>query len=1429
MADFDLEQVLGSLTLDEKVSLLTGHDFWHTTPINRLGVPSIRLSDGPNGVRGPTFFDSVPAACIPCGTAIGATFDPDLVQKVGRLLGDEAKAKGAHVILGPTINILRSPLGGRGFESYSEDPLLSGVLAGAYCAGVKERGIVPTLKHFVCNDQEHERMAYDAIVTQRALREIYLLPFQIAIKASQPQAIMTAYNKSNGVHLSEDDRILKAILRDDWGWEGLLMSDWFGTYSTTRAIEAGLDLEMPGPSKWRGAALLHSILANKVKISVLDERVRAVLRLVKQTAGSGVPQNAPQKTLDRPEDREFLRRVAAESIVLLKNEESILPLSKEKKILVIGPNSKIATISGGGSASLHAYYGVTPFEGITAQASDVEFVQAIYSHQFLPLLGQFLVNTKGDPGFTFHVYNDPPEAENRELVETRHLKDANCFFLDYDHPKKNELWYGDAEGTFVPEEDGLYDFGLAVQGTAKLYVDGKLLVENFENQKIGSSFFGSGTIEEIGSVEMKAGQSYKILINWGCSKTSEIKSGGVVDFGQGGLRFGVAKRLDVVEGIKEAVEKARLAEQVILFAGLSAEWESEGQDRPTMDLPPHSDELISRVLDANANTVVVIQSGTPVTMPWIHRAKSVLQAWYGGDETGNGIADVVYGVVNPSGKLPLSMPHSIEDNPAFLNYRSEGGRTLYGEDVYIGYRYYEKVRKPPLFSFGHGLSYTTFEISDLKITGGETGEATVSVKVNNTGARDGAEVIQVYVSQTKPRINRPIKELKAFQKVFVKAGEEAMVDIKIDVVRATSFWDENVEKWCSDSSDYQIVVGNSGAADANFLRGDLSVGKTTFWTVTHAEFEESDARRTLTENLAHILYRRPEGLAYDVRNLDLTARSCFRNKLHSSQASAAAKNTTSEGGSPHILHTSRSPNTPTNNPSSPFESPVSHREYAQEATSKVQTVSQSSQYSFNVPPSLHTQGLEIWSSYPTDGLGDREVVKLILADYFQYIYPLVPVVHRPSCKRDIADNRDCNDEIFLGLIYGLCALTIATLPSKFHNYQKLRPNSPHENSKAMVYACYDEFTRLKRHEYFDEINFDKWAAHFLMYLAFFHVTDYNRSRMVEVQASQLARLLNLHKGPENNGLNYIEIQLHKKAFWLSFYTFVHGKVHFVRKERIGFIDQTEARTVRFESLMPAEVDDEYIHAHTIYPQPPGTVSLVTGFNLNSQVFLAAYTSGSQRDEPCPCIRAEDVQLQIRHLQQRLDVLKYMLDDIPAPLQPWVASEQQDNSPPPGDADDLQGRRELYGHFAILRANLHVTHLWFQTLLSSQLDVLLESQVSLEAGTLIPMCTPPLTSALPVPVRDVKLVWAEREALCRQLLHLLHGIPHTYLEPNGITIVSKIREISATLLSVPQGLDAGAERRAATYLRAFADILSKLDRAGYSGIISLQSWVDGDRI
>ncbi|OKL64262.1 putative beta-glucosidase I [Talaromyces atroroseus] len=858
MVNLDVEKTLSELNLDEKIALTAGTDFWHTVPIERLNISSVRTSDGPNGVRGTRFFNGVPAACLPCSTALGSTWDVNLVEQIGELLGDEARAKGAHVLLGPTINIQRSPLGGRGFESFSEDGLLSGILAGYYCKGVQSKGVGATLKHFVCNDQEHERMAVDTIVTPRALREIYLLPFQQALRICQTKCFMTAYNKVNGYHVSENGSIIDDILRKEWKWNGLIMSDWqatipflrsqllpnnnhyrFGTYSTSEAINAGLDLEMPGPTRWRGSILSHAVNSRKVAEHVLDERVRNVLKLVNYAEESKIPFNAEEKGLNRPEDQKLLRRAAAESIVLLRNNGNVLPFDKNKSIAIIGPNSKVASYCGGGSAALPAYYAVTPFEGVSkASKAEVSFAQGAYAHQCLPPLGPLLKTVDGDKrGFSFKVYLEPSEERNKDTkaVDELHLISSTGFLADYKNPHlKSDLFYAEMEGVFTPEEDGLYDFGVTVIGTGGLYIDGELVVDNFTKQRQGTAFFGSATVEEYGTKELKAGTPYRVMFKYGSRPTSKLENRGVIDFGPGGFAFGASKRRDLEESIQEAVDLASKVDQVVIVAGLNGEWETEGHDREHMDLPPGSDELISRVLDVNPNAAVIIQSGTPVTMPWIEKVNVLAQAWFGGNELGNGLADVLYGDVNPSGKLSLSFPVRLQDSPSYINFGSERGRVLYGEDVYVGYRYFEKTATRTLFPFGYGLSYTAFDRSDLSLQVDsekevlEDGEmVTASLTVTNSGSVAGAETVQLWIQPPKiANIQRPIRELKGFTKVFLQPGEKKKVSISVEKKIATSFWDEIRKSWASESGDYTVLITGTGD---EVLSAPLTVEKSRYW------------------------------------------------------------------------------------------------------------------------------------------------------------------------------------------------------------------------------------------------------------------------------------------------------------------------------------------------------------------------------------------------------------------------------------------------------------------------------------------------------------------------------------------------------------------------------------------------------------------------
>ncbi|USP81333.1 family 3 glycoside hydrolase [Curvularia clavata] len=829
----DVENTLQRLTMSEKIDLLAGIDFWHTKGIPRLDIPSIRFSDGPNGVRGTRFFNGVRAACFPCGTGLAATWDAQLLRRAGNLMGAESRHKGASVLLGPTVNMQRSPLGGRGFESFSEDPVLAGICAAAVINGIQDTGVQAAIKHFVANDQEHERMAVNSIVTQRALREIYLLPFQIAVRDSNPASFMTSYNKVNGTHVSEDSKVLKDILRHEWGWHGLVMSDWYGTYSTSEAVNAGLDLEMPGPTRWRGQLLHHALVAKKVRPDVIDERVRAVLTCIQRSIAAGIPENAPEEERDTPETAALLRDIASQGIVLMKNEQDVLPFKRDKKVLVIGPNAKTAVFSGGGSASLRPYYAVTPLDGISHKAENVEYTVGCHAHKMLPVLGPRMRTAEGRTGVTFRAFTAPPSDTDRRAIDLINLVDTDMYFADYYHPEITEdLWWGEIEGFFTPDESGEFEFGLAVFGTANLYVDGEHVIDNETKQRGGGTFFNVGTIEETGTKFLEAGRSYEILVSFASGAASKVEGAdGVVSFGGGGVRIGGAKLLNADEEIAESARLAMSVEQVVLCVGLNADFEQEGHDRLHMKLPGRTDDLIAAVAAANPRTVVVVQSGTPVSMPWADTVAGIMQTWYGGNETGNAIADVLFGDVNPSGKLPLSFPICVEDNPAYLHYRSERGRVLYGEDIYVGYRYYETVKKPVLWPFGWGLSYTSFKLSNVDCEQGIRGGKnviSVTLSVTNTGPVDGAEVVQMYIAQRSSSIKRPQKELKGFTKVFVPAKATKAVQVIVERKYATSFWDEERNQWIEEADTYDVFMGTS-SADAR-LSATFKVKATSWWS-----------------------------------------------------------------------------------------------------------------------------------------------------------------------------------------------------------------------------------------------------------------------------------------------------------------------------------------------------------------------------------------------------------------------------------------------------------------------------------------------------------------------------------------------------------------------------------------------------------------------
>ncbi|KAF8589753.1 glycoside hydrolase family 3 protein [Ramaria rubella] len=803
------------------------------------------MSDGPNGVRGSSHFVSTPAQCLPCATSLASTFDADLVNEVGAFLAQEAKTKSAVTLLAPTCNIQRSPLGGRSFESFSEDPHLSGSLAAAYVNGLQTNGVAATIKHFVANDQEHERMGVDSIVSERALREIYLYPFMLAQRDAKPWAYMTAYNRLGGIHCSEDPRLLKDILRKEWGFDGLVMSDWFGTYSVAEGLNAGLDLEMPGPPRWRTSLLInHCLTSQKLVPSTLNERVETVLRFVQKLAqvspeivfGDGI-----ERTRDTPEMRSFARKLASEGMVLLRNEANVLPIKPGTKLAVIGPNAKARVIAGGGSANLKASYVVSPLQGIESNKPDgvtVEYAVGCYAHKFLPTLEESLTTPSGKSGWLCAFYNHDAKGEPLEKsVAEFVLNDTRVKLNDFLPAGLTETWTIKLNGKLKVDSTGLFEFGLTVAGRAKLYINSKLVVDNWTKQQPGDFFYGQGTREEKGLYDLEANQPVDIYVEY--TNTLPTNAGERSNSQPSlmkGVRLGGAPKINPDAAIQEAVALAKKSDTVVVVVGLNSDWESEGFDRPTLDLPGKQNELIAAVANANPKTVVAIQAGSAVAMPWHTSVSSVVQAWLSGNEAGNSLADVLFGHINPAGKLPITLPAQEEDVPAYLNYGSENGQVHYKEDLFVGYKWYQARKIQPLYPFGFGLSYTSFSYSSLKITPLSSSgpfAIAVSFKVTNTGKIAGSEAAQVYVTLPSGGPTTPKYQLRSFKKVRdLQAGETREVQVTLDKY-SVSFWDVTAAErkktgvWRAREGKYRVVIGSSSVHHQ--LSGEFEIKNGFIW------------------------------------------------------------------------------------------------------------------------------------------------------------------------------------------------------------------------------------------------------------------------------------------------------------------------------------------------------------------------------------------------------------------------------------------------------------------------------------------------------------------------------------------------------------------------------------------------------------------------
>lgn len=648
----NVKEIVRKMTLEEKAGLCSGADFWRTKAVERLGVPQMMVSDGPHGLRKQEenadhlgLDESVEAVCFPAGCATAASFDRKLLRTLGETLGKECQAEGIGVLLGPAVNIKRSPLCGRNFEYFSEDPYLAGQMASSYIKGVQSKGVGTSIKHFLVNNQEHRRMSSSSEVDERTLREIYLPAFEEAVTKAKPWTVMCSYNRINGVYAAQNKKYLTDVLRGEWGFDGFVVSDWGAVNDRAADLEAGLDLEMPSSFGINDKKIIEAVEKGELSEEVLDKAVERILSIVERS----VENRKEGAVYDKEEDHRLARRMAAESMVLLKND-GVLPLRKGARIAFIGEFAESPRFQGGGSSHINAF-------------------------------------------------------------------------------KTESAW------------------------------------------------------------EM-ADKSHVIYAQGYSTKESRVE--------------------DTL--LSEAIRAAALAETAVVFAGLPDAFESEGFDRTHMRLPEYQNELIEAVCDANPNTVVVLHNGSPVEMPWLHKVKGVLETYLGGQAVGGAVVDVLYGDVNPSGRLPETLPLKLEDNPSYIFYGGEGDKVEYREGVFVGYRYYDKKKMEVLFPFGHGLSYTSFLFSNLKLSKkrmDDTEELQVTVEVKNTGHCAGKEVVQLYVAAPEDgEVIRPVRELRGFEKVELAPGERKTVSFRLGR-RAFAYYDTEISDFRVPTGDYRIEVGRS--------------------------------------------------------------------------------------------------------------------------------------------------------------------------------------------------------------------------------------------------------------------------------------------------------------------------------------------------------------------------------------------------------------------------------------------------------------------------------------------------------------------------------------------------------------------------------------------------------------------------------------------
>ena len=786
------EKMLKQLTLEEKIDLIGGVDDFYIREIPHIGLPRLKMADGPFGVR-----NYGPATTFG-GIGLAATWDTDLIARMGAVVGQDARARGVHFMLGPGVNIYRAPMCGRNFEYFGEDPYLASRTAVAYIKGMQSQGVSATIKHFMGNNQEYMRHDIDSVIDERTMREIYLPAFEAAVKEAHVGAIMDSYNLTNGTHMSQNGPLNNGVAKKEWGFDGIVMSDWDSTYDGVAAANGGLDLEMPSGKFMNRAALLPAVKSGQISEATIDDKVRRILRTAIRFGWLDREQDDPSISLLNQKGDETALEAARSGMVLLKNAGNLLPLDKTKvkSIAVIGPDAHPAQVVAGGSAGVQPFTATSYLEGLAkylGNTATVYYDRGIASLDDMADTTTFNVDEAGkQKGLSGEFFNNPMlsgEPVVRRVDEHIHADRSLG-----DNINQNEVsarW----TGYFTPASPGehlIYAQGPGEEGGYRLYLDGNLIIDNWESAKARVSQLRL----PLAAGPHKIRFEYFVHYSWGGPR----------------VKLGIVRPEMVVSA--RAKTLASKSDAVLLAVGFDPESEGEGGDR-MFQLPPGQDELINEIAGKNKNSTVVVTSGGAVDMSaWVDHVPAIFEGWYAGQEGGTALAQLLFGEYSPSGKLPISFERRWEDNAVHDTYYPKSGKTVdYSEGVFLGYRHLDASGIKPLFPFGYGLSYTSFAYKNLSITPARTSgdePVTVSLDVTNTGTRTGNEVVEVYVGELHPKIPRPPKELKAFSKLQLGPGESRRISLALDR-RAFSYYDPDKHGWTMDPADFNIYVGHSSA------------------------------------------------------------------------------------------------------------------------------------------------------------------------------------------------------------------------------------------------------------------------------------------------------------------------------------------------------------------------------------------------------------------------------------------------------------------------------------------------------------------------------------------------------------------------------------------------------------------------------------------